>query len=263
VSSGILDFLIMPEINEEQDIMDYNIEVYPKLHKKEGINHLGFKTIRLFISSPIKQFSINFTATVSKKILPLSEEIIDSTENFDFFIQNYFYLQQTPLTQIPADAGILQFKKTSKPLLPYIIEISNRIHEEIKYEQYVTNVLTSAEDVLRLKAGVCQDFSHVLLGVYRANNIMARYVSGYLHTYHEEAQQHAWVEAFVPGCGWVGIDAANNCVVNENYIKIAHGADYNECAAIKGTIESSGLHTTNYAVKVALIEQQIKQTQAQ
>jgi transglutaminase-like putative cysteine protease len=263
VSSGILDFLIMPEVNEEQELLDYKIQVTPKLHHKIGVNHLGFKTIRLFITAPINQLSISFTSKVIKKTKQLETETAANEEDFNFYIDNYFYKQQTPLTNIPQDAPILNFKNTSDKLLPFIIEISNQIHAEIKYEQFVTNVLTSAADVLQIKAGVCQDFSHVLLGVFRAHQIMARYVSGYLHTYHDEAQQHAWVEAYVPGCGWVGIDAANNCLVNENYIKIAHGADYNECAAIRGTIESSGLHTTNYAVKVALMEQQITQTQAQ
>jgi transglutaminase-like putative cysteine protease len=61
---------------------------------------------------------------------------------------------------------------------------------------------------------------------------------------------HAWVEAFLPQQGWFGFDPTNNLMVDVNYIKVAHGADYSDCSPIKGVLRTKGDHKTDYGVKV-------------
>ena len=58
--------------------------------------------------------------------------------------------------------------------------------------------------------GVCQDFTHLFIGIARALGIPARYVSGLVHP--EDAgvrgasQTHAWCELLFPSVGWVALD---------------------------------------------------------
>jgi transglutaminase-like putative cysteine protease len=118
--------------------------------------------------------------------------------------------------------------------------IMQHIHREFAYSPTATNVHTHMREVLRLKRGVCQDFAHVMLGVCRALKIPARYVSGYL--YNGPADQlrgaqasHAWVEVYLPGLGWHGLDPTNNGQPDERYVKIAVGRDYSDVTPIKGT----------------------------
>ena len=80
----------------------------------------------------------------------------------------------------------------------------------LTYESNSTHVHTHMSEVLKDRRGVCQDFAHLMLGLCRALKIPARYVSGYLATEAASAT-HAWVEVFVPGHGWRGLDPTHNC----------------------------------------------------
>jgi len=109
------------------------------------------------------------------------------------------------------------------------------------YLAYLTNsttVHTHMREVLARRQGVCQDFAHVALGLYRALRIPALYVSGYLATESASAT-HAWVEVFIPGVGWCGLDPTHNRPVDENYLKIAVGRDYDDVAPVTGHYKGS------------------------
>jgi transglutaminase-like putative cysteine protease len=112
------------------------------------------------------------------------------------------------------------------------------ISREFAYDRAVTNVYTAVDEVLRLKAGVCQDFAHLFIAVARAMHIPARYVSGYIHVPREsgtrEGASHAWGEAWVPGRGWVGYDATHPVRAGENHVRVAVGRDYRDAAPTRG-----------------------------
>ncbi len=61
-----------------------------------------------------------------------------------------------------------------------------------------------------------------MISILRAYEVPAlRYVSGYIHRPGKESQSHAWCEAWLPEMGWVGLDPTNDCVTDENFIKVA------------------------------------------
>ncbi|MES1181072.1 MAG: transglutaminase family protein, partial [Verrucomicrobiota bacterium] len=97
----------------------------------------------------------------------------------------------------------------------------------LKYEARSTHVHTHMNEVLQQRRGVCQDFAHLMIGLCRLLKIPARYISGYLATEAASAT-HAWVEVFVPGHGWRGLDPTHDCQIGETYIKIGNGRDYGD-----------------------------------
>lgn len=107
------------------------------------------------------------------------------------------------------------------------------VHRHLTYTPGATNAHSHMADALGKRAGVCQDFSHVLIGLCRSLRIPALYVSGYLATENASAT-HAWSEVYIPGIGWVGLDPTHDCMVNENYIKIAVGRDYADVPPVSG-----------------------------
>ena len=60
-------------------------------------------------------------------------------------------------------------------------ELTLAISRDFAYDRSVTNVYSSVDEVLELRAGVCQDFAHLFIAVARAMGVPARYVSGYIH----------------------------------------------------------------------------------
>jgi transglutaminase-like putative cysteine protease len=113
------------------------------------------------------------------------------------------------------------------------VAIMRFIYGNFRYTPLSTHVHTHMREVLQQRAGVCQDFAHVMLGMCRAVKIPALYVSGYLATESASAT-HAWVEVFLPDLGWRGLDPTHNCAADENYVKIAVGRDYADVTPVSG-----------------------------
>jgi len=120
------------------------------------------------------------------------------------------------------------------------------IHERFQYVKGATHVQSSIVDALRQGAGVCQDFAHLLLGTARKRGIPARYVSGYLVPQRAEnpvsaleeviggQASHAWVEVYIPGCGWMALDPTLGMAVGPRHVRIAYGRDYGDVAPVRG-----------------------------
>jgi transglutaminase-like putative cysteine protease len=123
------------------------------------------------------------------------------------------------------------------------------VHGFLKYESNSTHVHTHMSELLRDRRGVCQDFAHLLIGLCRARKIPARYVSGYLATEAASAT-HAWVEVFLPGYGWRGLDPTHNCQIGETYVKIGNGRDYADVPPISGHYRGTREHTMTVDVKI-------------
>jgi transglutaminase-like putative cysteine protease len=65
-----------------------------------------------------------------------------------------------------------------------------------------------------------------------------------------EGATHAWVEAYIPYYGWLGLDPTNNCIVNEKHVVLAVGKDFSDCSPVKGTYRGTSNHTLEVGVTV-------------
>ena len=110
--------------------------------------------------------------------------------------------------------------------------LSNILAETVKYEKGFTDTTTTAEQAFVLKKGVCQDFSHILISLLRMEGIAARYIAGLAFC---DGETHSWVEYWT-GDRWEGVDPANNCSVNDDYIVISQGRDFRDCAIDRGVM---------------------------
>jgi transglutaminase-like putative cysteine protease len=125
------------------------------------------------------------------------------------------------------------------------------IHEQFTYKPGATHVHSSVQDCLITRAGVCQDFSHLLIAVLRQRGIPARYVSGYLVPRQSRIApdegarpamenviggqaSHAWVQANIPEMGWIGLDPTVGHFVDEQHILVARGRDYGDVPPVRG-----------------------------
>lgn len=171
----------------------------------------------------------------------------------------YEYLQPSRFVSISPDLWRLSvdIQDRSNDVFQTAENIMRYIFREYAYSPESTNVHTHMEDVLRLKAGVCQDFAHVMLGMCRALKIPARYVSGYLFDgsgagLRGDHASHAWAEIYLPGRGWFGLDPTNDQFADDRYIKIGVGRDYNDVAPVKGTFcgPSNASRSMSVSVKV-------------
>jgi transglutaminase-like putative cysteine protease len=132
------------------------------------------------------------------------------------------------------------------------------VYQEFRYQPGATNVNTHLEDAFALRCGVCQDFTHVMLGLCRAVGIPARYASGYLYNGPRDSlvgaqASHAWSEVYLPEAGWIGFDPTNNTLADERYVKVAVGRDYEDVAPVRGNYNGTCHCRMEVHVEVAKI----------
>ncbi|RYY31052.1 MAG: transglutaminase family protein [Chitinophagaceae bacterium] len=135
------------------------------------------------------------------------------------------------------------------------VQLTSYVYQNFKYIQGVTNVESTVDEVWQIKSGVCQDFAQVLLVMLRMIDIPARYVSGYVcpnrNGMRGEGATHAWVEAYIPYYGWLGLDPTNNVAANDLHVRLAVGRSFNDCSPVKGTYKGTSNHNLEVGVSVS------------
>lgn len=163
---------------------------------------------------------------------------------------------------VPRDRELAQYARasfeTGRPLLEAAIDLMHRVHADFKYRPASTEVSTPLLQAFRARTGVCQDFSHVMIGCLRSIGLSARYVSGYLVSSGAPQRprpvgaeaSHAWVSVFCPLLDWVDLDATNDTIPEQNHVTVAVGRDYGDVAPLRGVIRGGGEHELVVAVRV-------------
>jgi len=150
-----------------------------------------------------------------------------------------------------ADAGF--YKSVS--VYVAVQQLNDYVYQNFKYIKGITSVETTLDEIWKLRAGVCQDFAHILMVMLRLLGIPARYVSGYVcpqdNNLRGEGATHAWVEAYIPFYGWLGFDPTNNCIVNERHVRLAIGRNFSDCSPVKGTYKGTAKQTLEVGVSVS------------
>lgn len=164
------------------------------------------------------------------------------------------FLQQEPFAYLPEVLNTLGNTRSLTPL-EAARQLRTYVYDQFKYIKGITTVETTLDEVWRLKAGVCQDFAHILLVFLRQIRIPARYVSGYICPNQTgmrgESATHAWIEAYIPNNGWVGLDPTNNCEADDLHVRLAVGRNFSDCSPVKGTYKGSAGQTLEVGVSVS------------
>ncbi len=160
-----------------------------------------------------------------------------------------------------ADAGAGAYVATSftpgRPVLAGLLELNGRIRRDFAFRAGVSSIHTPVSRTLAQRAGVCQDFAHMMISGLRALGLPARYVSGYIRTRPPPGrarrvgadQSHAWVGCWLGSAhGWVDLDPTNDLVVREEHVVLGWGRDYGDLSPVRGIILGGGRHTLSVGV---------------
>jgi transglutaminase-like putative cysteine protease len=180
------------------------------------------------------------------------DRLIEREDYWDMLMPSVFARISPELLDFAAALGVA--RRNGLDPLTLVRELNAELYDKFAYVKESTSVDSPIEEALRWRQGVCQDFAHVMIALLRNLHIPARYVSGYLHhdSLHEdrsaEGATHAWVEALMPGLGWIGFDPTNNLLSGERHIRTAIGRDYSDVPPTLGTMK--GKTETELQVRV-------------
>lgn len=251
VQSNVNELRMTPVQSQWQELPFFLIRVLPSTRLKRYQDFYG-NTVHYFeVEESHRRLMIEATSSVNTKDRYASGEpaaislealgLSDSTERLQPFLQPSGPVEITPeiwRAAVDVRSGCHDVFGLSKALMDYV-------YQNCRYVSGVTDVHTSSDHFFRTREGVCQDFSHLMLALCRSIQLPARYVSGYVYDAKRKDirgahASHAWVEVWVPGVGWHGLDPTNNCLTREHYIVVAIGRDYQDIAPVRGTFFGGG-----------------------
>jgi len=256
---------LQPVSNEHQHCDSFLLKVLPAARLSHytdfhaNIIHffeLPTPHVTLFVESSAKVTTKSLATHPESSPVPLAKlaESGRSERCFDF-LQESTYVEKTP------EAWRLALDVTAgrDDVWGAACAIMNHIHTRFAYTPNLTCVHTHMRDVLTDNRGVCQDFSHVMIGLCRALHIPALYVSGYLYNGPRDnllgtQASHAWCEVFVPGIGWCGLDPTTTQPTDERYIKLAIGRDYADVPPVRGHYKGTTDRKMEVEVHIESIE---------
>lgn len=167
-----------------------------------------------------------------------------------------------PYMEPPKDFEIPDALRWTTPLptVDALTLLNQWLHKNIKYERREQGESRSPEETLRLGSGACRDTSVLLAAILRAQGLATRLVSGYLWESDSGRRTadnalHAWVETYLPGAGWVGLDPTNGIFCDHHFIPAAMGIESSHIAPIVGTYFSPENCAGKLAVKLEILPQ--------
>ena len=138
-----------------------------------------------------------------------------------------------------------------------LVELLAKVRERIAYVIRNEPGVWTPEETLAQRRGSCRDTAVLLVALMRARGVAARFVSGYLVQLADEGMipdepkgvsndvvdLHAWVEAYIPGAGWIGFDGTSGLLCGEGHIPLASTASPAHASPLDGTsdIGASGV----------------------
>ena len=254
--------MLYPIKDEYQEVQSQKITITGEPFIEVFKDYYGNEIGSFMNITPHTEMRIDSTISVvtKQRIFPVddhtTEEQWQHLEEIRYMVNFIDFLKQENFNALAevkkiADAG---FYKTVS-VYTAVLQLNEYVYKNYKYIKGITTVETTLDEIWELKAGVCQDFAHILLVMLRLLNIPARYVSGYVCPHDNklrgEGATHAWVEAYIPFYGWLGLDPTNNCMVNDLHVRLAIGRNFRDCSPVKGTYKGTAKQSLEVGVSVS------------
>ncbi len=246
--------LIPPAEYGDQRLVAHRLEVRCASAHTVSSDSDGFGNVVVEVRAPQVETTVGFEAwSIVERSNPATRPWVSGSA-----LSDPRYLRPSALT-LP-DAALRDAARRHRDSglqgLDLALEVSGAVHTTMRYDKNVSSVSTTASEAFAIRAGVCQDFAHVMLALCRMCGLPARYVSGHLLG---EGGTHAWVEVLLPVEGGsaaevIALDPTHGVVVGSQHITVAVGRDYYDVAPTSGSYRASCAGALTARRRVALMD---------
>lgn len=268
-SEAYIEARLTPPSLRGQQIVSHTIDFLPATPVSTYADYFGNTVTSYSMTLRHERLSITNRFTVRTEELPLPAgalgvSVAETRQLFASKLTDIFdYLQPTPI--VPTGGlstdWARKFFPGDAPLGETLEKLNTAIYEKFRYDSNATDISTPLNTVWKQRAGVCQDFAHIMLSVLRTAGLPARYICGYIETDPPKPRPgvsrlvgsvatHAWVEVLTPGMQWLALDPTNNQWCGPRHVTMAYGRDFSDATPVRGTFKGSSAQ--NMKVKVTM-----------
>ncbi len=259
---------LSPRVLPHQVVASATLHSIPApVRTTEAKDHFGNAVTWLFLDMPHAEFEVTMEAVIdvgfppppAPEATPPWEAVAAAARAGGPAWQASEFAFDSPMVPLDPAAGAYAAKSfpAGRPVLAGLVDLTSRIRRDFAFRAGVTTISTPVGKVMQLRAGVCQDFTHVMISGLRCLGLPARYVSGYIRTRPPPGQvrrrgadqSHAWVGAWLgPEHGWVDLDPTNDLIVSDEHVVLGWGRDFGDVSPLRGVILGGGKHSLAVSV---------------
>jgi uncharacterized protein (DUF2126 family)/transglutaminase-like putative cysteine protease len=261
ISLGSQVVRLRPAAHCRTPILNYALHITPKTH---FINWQqdpqGNFQARLVFPEKTDEFKVEVELTADMATInPFDFFLEEAAKEFPFSYDAILAHELRPYLELEALGPRLRtllnrVPREKRNTIDFLVDLNILVHKEVSYIVRMEPGVQSCEETLGLKSGSCRDSAWLLVQICRQLGLAARFVSGYLIQLTADVKPvdggaagpeadftdlHAWTEVYLPGAGWVGLDATSGLLAGEGHIPLAATSDPVTAAPITGEHEEA------------------------
>jgi uncharacterized protein (DUF2126 family)/transglutaminase-like putative cysteine protease len=249
-------FRLRPAVHSRTKILGYSLKIKPEKHFINWQQDpFGNFLARVVFPEPTTELAVDVEVIAELSVInPFDFFLEEYANEFPFQYDNQLKKELTPYLEVAESGALLKdwLKEvnTSQKIrtVDFLVAINQRLHRDINYMIRTEAGVQTCEETLTKRLGSCRDSAWLLVQILRHLGLAARFVSGYLVQLTADIKSldgpsgpeadftdlHAWVEVYIPGAGWIGLDPTSGLFASEGHIPLACTPDYVSAAPVTG-----------------------------
>ena len=259
IELGAQTIRLRPAPHARTPILSYSLSVEPAGHFLNWQQDpQGNFLARVVFPERVDHFTVTVDLLADMATVnPFDFFLEPAAETFPFRYDPVLEEELTPFLKRLPIGPLLQSVLDALPkrmnTIDFLVAVNQAVRDRIGYIVRMEPGVWTPEQTLGNAQGSCRDSAWVLVQVFRALGIAARFCSGYLIQLKPDqvsvegpggattdfTDLHAWGEVYLPGAGWVGLDATSGLLAGEGHIPLAATPDPQSAAPISGLVEAA------------------------